>query len=114
VNLSLPSGIIINIGSGLPTTVMNLAETLLKVSNFKVPIQITGQYRAGDIRHNYADITLLQKYLNFEPRISLEQGLKEFCEWALTQPIHEDLSVKAEFELQANEFLILVPYCRLE
>jgi dTDP-L-rhamnose 4-epimerase len=97
---SLPSGIILNVGSGIQTSVNNLAKTLLEVSGFVVPIKITGQYRLGDIRHCFADLSQIKKHLGFTPQISLDEGLKNFCTWAITQPIHVDQSSKAEAELK--------------
>ena len=97
---TLPNGIIMNVGAGIPTSVSQLVDTLLKASSFDVPIQVTGQYRLGDIRHCFADLTQLNKYLGFTPKMSLEGGLKSFCEWAMTQPVHEDRSTKAEAELK--------------
>lgn len=97
---ALPSGVIMNVGSGIPTRVSQLADTLLKVSGFDVPIQVTGQYRLGDIRHCFADLKQVSKYLGFTPKMTLEDGLKSFCLWAMTQPIHEDRSLIAEAELK--------------
>lgn len=96
----LPNGIILNVGAGEPTSVSQLAATLLKVSGFDVPVRVTGQYRLGDIRHCFADLTLPAKFLGFVPRMSLEDGLRGFCAWAATQPVHEDRSAKAVVELQ--------------
>jgi dTDP-L-rhamnose 4-epimerase len=97
---SLPNGIIMNVGSGIPTTIIQLAQTLLNVSSFDVPIEITSQYRVGDIRHCFADLTQVKKYIGFTPKVSLAEGLNGFCNWAMTQPIHEDMSTRAEAELK--------------
>ena len=96
----LPNGIILNVGAGVPTSVSHLAATLLKVSGFDVPVRVTGQYRLGDIRHCYADVSQAAKYLGFAPKISLEDGLRRFCKWAATQPVHKDRSAHAEAELK--------------
>lgn len=96
----LPNGIIMNVGSGSPTSVSHLARTLLSVSGFDVPVDVTGQYRLGDIRHCFADLTRVTQYLGFTPKVSLQDGLKGFCAWATTQPVHLDLSSKAELELK--------------
>lgn len=98
----LPNGIVLNVGSGTPTSVSELAQTLLKASGFDVPVQVTGQYRLGDIRHCFADLALPAKYLGFAPTMSLTDGLRRFCTWAATQPVHEDRSAKAEAELKAR------------
>lgn len=96
----LPTGVILNVGAGVPTSVSHLAATLLKASGFDVPVQVTGQYRLGDIRHCFADLTLPREHLGFAPRMSLEDGLRRFCAWAVTQPVHEDGSAKAAAELK--------------
>lgn len=100
IEAKLPNGMIMNVGSGIPTSVSYLAQTLLKVSGFDVPVEVTGQYRLGDIRHCFADLTKMEKYLGLTPRVSLEDGLRDFCAWAMTQPFYEDLSAKAEAELR--------------
>lgn len=96
----LPNGIILNVGAGVPTSVSHLAATLLKVSGFHVPVRVTGQYRLGDIRHCYADLSQVEKYLGFTPKMSFEDGLRRFCKWAATQPVHKDRSAQAEAELK--------------
>ena len=96
----LPNGIILNVGAGVPTSVSHLAATLLKASGFDVPVRVTGQYRLGDIRHCFADLSQTAKYLGFVPKMSLEDGLCGFCKWAATQPVHKDRSAQAEAELR--------------
>ena len=75
----------INIATGKPITILKLAETLTKLYN-KPNLQphISNQYRKGDIRHCYADITKAQKLLNFKPTVSLQKGLTELSQWAKT------------------------------
>ena len=102
LDATLPNGIVMNVGSGIPTNVSQLAGALLKASGFNVPVRVTHQYRLGDIRHCFADLTLVTKYLGFTPKMSLEDGLKGFCAWAMTQPVYEDRSAKAEAELKAR------------
>lgn len=97
---TLPNGLILNVGAGVPTSVSKLANTLLEVSGLEVPVQVTGQYRLGDIRHCFADLTQSKKYLNFVPKMSLKDGLRGFCQWAATQPVHMDRSAQAEAELK--------------
>jgi len=73
----------VNIGTGKPIAIKDLAKTLIKLyskSNFQP--YISNQYRKGDIRHCYADIKRARKLLNFEPSISLEDGLTELAGWA--------------------------------
>lgn len=100
LDATLPNGVVLNLGAGKPTSVSKLAATLLKVSGIDVPIQVTGQYRLGDIRHCFADLTQSKKYLGFIPRVSLEEGLKGFSEWASKQPVYVDRSIEAEAQLK--------------
>lgn len=75
------NGETINLGSGVNTSVIEIAEILKKHYGSTSEINITGDFRIGDIAHNMADITKAQKILNFNPTISLDDGLKEFCSW---------------------------------
>lgn len=68
-------------------------------------LEITGQYRVGDIRHNFADLGMIGKAMGFRPRVSLENGMRRFCEWIETQPIPQDLLEKANSELKARNLL---------
>ena len=96
----LPSGVVMNIGSGKPTAVIDLARMLLKTGKLDVPLIVTGQYRVGDIRHGWADIDRANQLLGFKPQVSLEAGITRFTNWASSQPAHEDLLDKATKELK--------------
>ena len=102
IDADLPPAAILNLGSGIPTSVRHLAETLLTVAEFNVPLNVTGQFRVGDIRHCYADMTLAREMLGFEPKISLRDGLLRFVNWAASQPVHIDKSEQATQELRAK------------
>lgn len=81
---------VFNVGTGVATTVLTVATTLMKNYGIEVPLEISGQYRRGDIRHNYADTTRLQTILNFAPAVDFETGLRLFCNWVNEQKIHTD------------------------
>ena len=76
---------IFNIGTGISTTVLDVAETLKKYYKKDIEINISGQFRIGDIRHNFAEISWAQKKLNFYPKISFEEGIRKFTTWVLKQ-----------------------------
>lgn len=84
------SGYAFNIGTGVATDVLKVANTLKRCYNVDVPITISGNYRLGDIRHNYADISLAKKVLGFEPRWSFDAGIAKFVEWVNEQEIQKD------------------------
>lgn len=79
------NGEIINLGSGNGTSVLDIAKYLKDRYDSSSELHITGDFRVGDIAHNIADITKAGKLLNFKPEISLQNGLAEFCNWALKQ-----------------------------
>ena len=65
-----------------------------------VPILISGMYRLGDIRHNYADITNIQTKLGFVPKYNFEQGMDEFVKWVNKQEVAKDEYTKSIKELK--------------
>lgn len=71
-----------NIGSGVAYTIRELAERMASVLHKEeIAPQLTGKYRAGDIRHCFADITKARQLLDYQPRVSLEDGLTELVGW---------------------------------
>lgn len=92
------NGQIFNVGAGVPITVLEVAEALQKNFNKSVSTHITGHYRVGDIRHNYADLSKIRLILSFEPRITFQEGLKKFTDWVLTQSVPDN-----HFELSLAE-----------
>ncbi|MFL9835715.1 NAD-dependent epimerase/dehydratase family protein [Chryseobacterium terrae] len=79
-----------NVGTGIATDVVTVTNTLAKYYDLKVPIQISGNYRLGDIRHNFADISKIKSDLGFEPQWSFEKGIETFTKWVNEQETPED------------------------
>lgn len=84
------SGYAFNVGTGVATDVLTVANTLKKYYGIDVPVTVSGNYRLGDIRHNYADISLARKILGFEPKWSFDAGIAKFVEWVNGQQVQED------------------------
>ena len=75
-------GQVFNIGSGRQYTVREIARAMGEVLGREdVAPEITGNYRVGDIRHCFADITLARRILGYKPAMPLEQGLIELASW---------------------------------
>lgn len=72
----------VNIGTGRAVSVMEVARLLARELGSSSTIGVSGRSRAGDIRHNAADIELARQLFGFIPRIGLEEGLAGFCAWA--------------------------------
>lgn len=79
------NGEIINLGSGMETSVICIAGILKKAYRSKSIINITGDFRIGDIAHNKADITKASDILGFKQTVLLKDGLEEFCHWVIRQ-----------------------------
>jgi dTDP-L-rhamnose 4-epimerase len=76
---------VFNVGTGTPTTVIDVAKALMNGYNKQVPINISGDFRIGDIRHNYADISKIKKLLNFTPNVTFNKGINKFTSWVSQQ-----------------------------
>lgn len=82
---------IINVGTGKPTTVIDVAEALMNAFGKRTELEISGDFRIGDIRYNVADLTKMRKLLDFEPKIGFEEGIKKYVDWAVRQQLGENL-----------------------
>lgn len=76
---------ILNVGSGIPVNVIEVAEEIVSYLKSDSEIQISGAFREGDIRHNFADLTLIKEITGFEPKWRFKEGLHSFIDWALKQ-----------------------------
>lgn len=91
------AGKVFNIGSGRSISILELAQKTAQAIGSHLTPQITGEYRQGDIRHCFADISRARSILGFEPRIPLEYGLNMLAEWlAEQQPIDRVDEARAE------------------
>ena len=84
------NGQIFNIGSGVATTVLDVANTLKRLYNSEINITVSGKFRLGDIRHNFADLSKSKDILGFTPKYNFERGITEFVNWVKTQQVMED------------------------
>ena len=84
------NGHVFNVGTGVPTDVLTVAKTLIEKYGKEVPVTVSGNYRLGDIRHNFADITAARTILGFEPKWSFSDGIGEFVKWVNAQEVQED------------------------
>jgi dTDP-L-rhamnose 4-epimerase len=82
--------------------VREIAERVARaVGKAHIEPELTGKYRAGDIRHCFADITKARTVLGYEPRIDLDRGLAELAAW-LEGQIAVDRVAEARAELAAR------------
>jgi dTDP-L-rhamnose 4-epimerase len=79
------NGHVINIGSGRPISIRKVAEILARSLGVQFEPVITHKYRAGDIRHCYADLSRARELLGYEPRVTHDAGFLELAEWLRSQ-----------------------------
>lgn len=75
----------LNVGTGIPISVSQVVEEIIKFFSSKSVVKLTGSFREGDIRHNCANVGTLSKTLGFIPEIPFEKGVQEFLNWASQQ-----------------------------
>ncbi|NYE24226.1 NAD-dependent epimerase/dehydratase family protein [Pigmentiphaga litoralis] len=90
------------IGSGIATTVKEVADRLIAAYGTPVPVTTTGAYRLGDIRHNFADLEKARSQLGFVPEVSFEQGISEFTKWVNKQEVQVDKYEASIEEMKAK------------
>jgi dTDP-L-rhamnose 4-epimerase len=91
----------LNLGTGRPTTVLEIADVLADGLGVRLPPMLTGTYRAGDIRHCYADPSRAKDLLGFEAAVTLEQGMAELTQWLAGQEAVDQVD-RATSELAAH------------
>lgn len=92
----------LNVGSGTSSTVAGIARRLARVTGrAHIEPEITGQYRAGDIRHCFADIDSARDVLGYTPAVQLDAGLAELAAWLEGQEA-QDRVAEASRELAAR------------
>ena len=75
------AGQVFNVGTGVPVSVNQVVDALSRHLDLPVEAAISGNFRLGDIRHNYADMTRARTLLGFVPAYDFERGIAEFCRW---------------------------------
>lgn len=96
---------IINIGTGIATDVLSVANLLGEFYGKNIKFEITGNFRVGDIRYNVADLLIANECLEFVPSVSLKDGIRDFCSWVLKQPTAESNLERSLHEMKAKGFL---------
>jgi len=94
------NGQVYNVGTGVQTDVLTVAQTLCSNYKVEVPILISGNYRLGDIRHNFADISKIQSELGFVPKWDFAKGIESFTKWVNKQAVQGDRYEQSILEMK--------------
>jgi dTDP-L-rhamnose 4-epimerase len=95
------SGMALNIGTGTPLTVTDIARHLARAMGKDIEPDVSGTYRTGDIRHCWADPTLAHKALGFSAGLAFEDGVGDLVRWVAGE-IGDDRFDQAQAELVAR------------
>src|SRR5699024_980484 len=88
---------VFNIGGGQPYTIKEIACKIgTTLDKEDIHPQITGEYRVGDIRHCFADISKAKSILRYTPEISLEEGMEELVAWLVDQTAEDHVDQAKE------------------
>lgn len=89
---------IFNVGSGISMNVTMVVKMLESAYRKKSNTIVSGDFRIGDIRHNFADINLIKEKVGFTPQIDFKTGIQKFANWVLNQECVDD-----KYEESINE-----------
>ena len=93
-----------NIGTGRSVRIEQIARALARELGRDIEPEITGEFRAGDIRHCFADVSRARSLLGWEAKVMFAEGAQELAAWAAgEQP--EDLTERANAELRTKGLL---------
>lgn len=76
---------ILNVGSGVAVSVIEVANEIVSYLKSDSKIKISGAFREGDIRHNFADLNFIKNTVGFEPKWDFKKGLHSYIDWVLQQ-----------------------------
>ncbi len=76
------AGRVFNLGTGDQTTILQAGRAIAEeLGREEIPFTVRNQFRAGDIRHCYADVSLAESELGFKAEIPFSTGVRELCRW---------------------------------
>ena len=86
----------VNVGTGVPTSVIDVAQTIARGLGKDIEPEVVGKYRAGDIRHCYADARRAEELLGFRAEIPFDAGMQDLLEWLEGQEAEDSVDAARE------------------
>jgi dTDP-L-rhamnose 4-epimerase len=96
---SSADGLALNVGSGEPISIREVAAALADALDSSAPAELTEKYRIGDIRHCFGDISAARKFLGYQPQERFAEGVKDLVAWLRGQQ-PEDRAAEAAAHLK--------------
>jgi dTDP-L-rhamnose 4-epimerase len=94
----------VNIGSGRPTTVREMARLVGEALGTPIEPIARGEFRPGEMRYLTSDIRLAQS-AGYEPRVDLADGIRRYVDWIRSQGSVRDYFAEAEAGLRAKRIV---------
>jgi dTDP-L-rhamnose 4-epimerase len=101
VEPGVADGEALNVGTGRPVTVTEVAEVLGRELRVGVEPEVRNAFRAGDIRHCFSDISRARELLGYAPAVAFEDGMRELVGW-LSESTAVDRVEEATAALEAR------------
>jgi dTDP-L-rhamnose 4-epimerase len=95
---------VFNVGSGNQVSIKQVADKIIQIQNKSLVPQVTKQFRKGDVRHCFADISKIQSRLGFEPKVSFDEGMRELVKWSENETAEDKVDIATQ-ELKARGLL---------
>ncbi len=99
------NGMALNVGSGESISILQVAREMAAMIGREIKPEIPDVYRAGDIRHCYADIRKISRLLGYSPRVSFRRGIAKLVEWLGSQEA-SDKTEEALLQLAARGLVV--------
>jgi dTDP-L-rhamnose 4-epimerase len=98
---------VLNVGTGQPTSVLQVGEHLARELGWTGGFDIVRKFRAGDIRHCFADITRIRESIGYAPRVRFEDGVRELVAWVGAQQGTEIMGQVADADHQLAAYRLV-------
>jgi dTDP-L-rhamnose 4-epimerase len=86
----------LNVGTGRPTSIVEVAQLIARGLGKEIEAEVVNEFRAGDIRHCYADTQLANELLGFRAEIPFEAGMQELLAWLEGQEAADSVDAARE------------------
>jgi dTDP-L-rhamnose 4-epimerase len=98
---------VLNVGTGQPTSVLQVGEHLARELGWTGGFDIVRKFRAGDVRHCFADITRIRESIGYAPRVRFEDGVRELVAWVGAQQGTEIMGQVADADHQLAAYRLV-------
>ena len=97
-------GGVFNVGSGVGTTIGDLARVLADTLGVPIAPEFPGEFRPGEIRHLISDIGRIAAF-GWQPQVALADGIARYLDWIRAQGDVADYFTAASARLRAERIV---------